>query len=352
MSKGLQIQWQYPPEGRIFTAGGQWAYGREPVLRRMPDGDLYCLIYSGGKREPAPNNVVLGTRSSDDGKTWNEPEVLWELPDRALWGTELFTDGPVPFAVIQTFLYETHYHEIQAYIARTHDSGRTWDSPVSFHGIPSNISVRQGKVFSDGSWGFPVYWCEIQGHWDHRFDLGANSLNDRRDWRFVSGMIRSTDQGASFSLHGSFSTDANLWEPEVIENKPGHLIMFLRPCLKYYLWRADSYDYGMTWSAPFETDIPTSGSKIVSFQINNKIMLLNNVDLQLWSRRELDLWISSDGTKTWDKKIPLARIPENAKVRQVAYPHGFADDDRQTLYIAIDTIDTFELIKIPYVDLV
>jgi predicted neuraminidase len=342
------VQWRFPPAGRIFTAGSKWTFGREPILRRMPNGDLYCLIYSGGDREPSPTNVVLGTRSSDDGHTWSEPEVLWSLQDRALWATELFTEAEQPFAVFQTFLYETHYFEIQAFLARTNDSGRTWESPISIPGVPANFSVRQGKVLSDGSWVFPVYWCEVQGHWDHRFDLDANSLNDRRDWRFVSGMIRSVDQGRSFSLHGSFSGDTNLWEPEVIEAEPGHLIMFIRPCLQPVLWRADSFDYGLSWSDAKPTDIPTSGSKIVSFKINDKILLLNNTDSQLWVRRQLDLWISSDGAETWERKISLARIPDGCPARQVAYPHGFADDDQQMLYLAVDTINEFELLKIPY----
>lgn len=347
-----RIEWRFPPTGRIFTAGGKWAYGREPVLRRMPNGDLYCLIYSGGKREPAPNNVVLGTRSCDDGQTWSEPEILWSLSDRALWATELFTESEQPFAAIQTFVYETHYCEIQAFFARTSDSGQTWDSPVSVPGVPANFSVRQGKVLSDGSWVFPVYWCEVKGHWNHRFTLDANSLNDRRDWRFVSGIIRSTDHGQHFSLHGSFTGEMNLWEPEVIEVEPGHLIMFLRPCLKTALWRVDSFDYGKTWGDPFATDIPTSGSKIAAFKISGKILLINNSDTQLWSRQNLDLWISSDGANTWEKKIPLARIPENSNARQVAYPHGFANDAKQMLYLAVDTIAEFELLKIHYSELI
>ncbi|MFA6290891.1 MAG: sialidase family protein [Victivallales bacterium] len=349
---GVSINWRFSPAGRIFKAGPVWSYGREPVLRRMPDGDLYCLIYSGGIREPAPTNVVLGSRSSDDGATWSQPETLWSLPDRAVWGTELFTETERPFTIFQTFIYETHYCELRAFISRTADSGRTWEEPVSIPGVPPNLSVRQGKVLSDGSWVFPVYWCEVKNHWNHRFDLSSNSLNDRRDWRFVSGIIRSTDQGKKFSLHGSFSADVNLWEPEVIEAEPGHLIMFIRPCLEYFIRRADSYDYGQTWSEAVPTDIPTSGSKIATFKINGKILLINNTDTTLWQRKSLDLWVSSDNAETWESKITLAQIPEGCPARQVAYPHGFADEERQTLYLAVDTVDEFELLKIPYSEIV
>jgi predicted neuraminidase len=318
----------------------------------MPNGDLFCLVYSGGGREPAPNNVVLGVRSSDDGATWSKPDLLWNLPDRATWGSELFTGGDVPFAVFQTFIYETHYCELRAFMSHTHDSGQTWSTPVSIPGVPSNFSVRQGKVLSDGSWIFPVYWCEVKGNWDHRMNMDSNALNDRRDWRFVSGVIRSVDKGNSFSLHGSMSADFNLWEPEVVETEPGHLILFIRPCESHFLWRADSTDYGQTWSDPICTEIPTSGSKIVTFKINERILLINNTDSELWQRRYLDCWISDDGAASWSKRIRLAEIPDNCPARQVAYPHGFCDEQQEILYLAVDTINEFELLKIPCSDIV
>jgi len=352
MQMNVSIDWRFSPSGRIFTAGSQWSYGREPVLRRMPNGDLFCLIYSGGDREPAPNNLVLGTRSCDDGANWSKPEVLWSLPDRAVWGTELFTETERPFAIFQTFVYETNYCELRAFLARTADSGRTWDTPVSIPGVPPNFSVRQGKVLSDGSWVFPVYWCEVENQWNHRFKLSGNALNDRRDWKFVSGIIRSTDSGGKFSLHGAISAATNLWEPEVIEAEPGHLIMLIRPCGEYFIRRADSYDYGQTWCKAIITDIPTSGSKIATFKINGKILLINNTDITLWQRKNLEIWISSDNAKTWDSKITLAHIPEGCNARQVAYPHGFADDKRQTLYLAVDTVNEFELLKIPYSEII
>jgi len=344
----MSIQWQFQPVGRIFTADTQWTYGREPVLRRVPNGDLFCLIYSGGAREPAPGNVVLATRSADDGATWSVPEILWNLPDRAVWATELFTDTEIPFAVFQTFIYETHYCELRSFLCHTADSGHTWGEPVSISGVPANFSVRQGKVLSDGSWIFPVYWCEVRGHWDHRMTAESNSLNDRRDWRFVSGVIRSVNQGKTFSLHGLMSAQFNLWEPEVVEAEPGHLILFIRPCEDHFLWRADSYDYGQTWSGAARTDIPTSGSKIVTFKIGDQLLLVNNTDSALWQRRHLDLWGSGDHGASWQPRLRLAETPENAAARQVAYPHGFTDDQNQTLYLAVDTIDTFELLKIPY----
>ena len=46
--------------------------------------------------------------------------------------------------------------------------------------------------------------------------------------------------------------------------------------------------------------------------------------------------------------MSIATIPEGSDVKMVSYPHGFADDERQILYLAVDTMDTFKMLKIPY----
>ena len=35
----------------------------------------------------------------------------------------------------------------------------------------------------------------------------------------------------------------------------------------------------------------------------------------------------------------------------MAYPHGFADDEREMLYLALDSVKKFFLVKIPYADI-
>jgi hypothetical protein len=128
----------------MFTADETWSHGREPVLRRMPDGSLFSTIFSGGIIEPDPGNVVLGIRSEDDGETWSRPQVVSRHPSRPTWATEVFTDGDLPLLFVHTFHCETYYFEIKSYVSTTHDSGRTWTGPVSVPGVPANFSVRTG----------------------------------------------------------------------------------------------------------------------------------------------------------------------------------------------------------------
>ncbi len=341
----------------LFRADDTFPMAREPVLRRMPDGSLIALLYTGGPYEPHPENVVAAVRSEDDGAHWSRPEVIFQNSGRGCWGTEIFTDGDRPFLVFQTFRADTFYQELRSYIAFSDDSGRSWSAPESFHGVPSGFCVRQGRALADGSWLFPVYWQEVRGRWDEGFQ-------DDGRWPFVSGVIRSSDRGGSWSLHGHCAAGAKFhaWEPEVIEIAPGRLRMFLRcESPERRLWESDSCDGGITWSAPAPGAVPNPGTKVVIYRVRDRWVMFNN-DVTDGDRRcELAMWTSADGCQ-WRRQGVVARIdppdctghwrelPRNV-LPQIAYPHGFADDERECVYLALDGTRKHFFMKIPYGDI-
>ena len=339
----------------MFTADDTYPMAREPVLRRMPDGSLLSLIYCGGPREPHWKNIVAAVRSEDGGKSWSKPEELFRHPRRACWGTELFTEGETPFLVFQTFDVPGFYLELRSFVSFTEDSGRSWSEPRSFHGVPSNFSVRQGRVLSDGSWLFPVYWEELRRSWDGSFG------DDGLEWPFVSGVIRSTDRGQTWKLHVPQTNAENqhLWEPEVIELAPGHLKMFIRrESPEHVLWESESFDFGATWSAPLPGKISNPGTKTVIYKVRSRWVMFNNLCPEgRCERSELSMLVSDDG-ENWRNRGWIAKletVPEEnpfstprTMLPQVAYPHGFSDDREECVLLAIDSIRKFFFVRIPY----
>jgi predicted neuraminidase len=326
----------------IFRAEEPWQFGREPVLRRMPDGSLCCLIYSGGPTEPHNENVVLLTRSEDDGTTWTAPVVLFDHPHRGVWATELFTAGPRPCVFVQTLNADTHYMELHAFRAFTEDHGRTWSTPASLPGGVTRVIPRQGIVLRDGSWVIPVYWQESPAGWgwgDARAQWGTRT--------FVSGVLRSEDAGQTFTLHGNLRAPSLLWEPNVIEVAPNRLVMLIRSDGTGVKFRADSCDGGRTWDGPVPTAIPDAGSKITLLAWHDAVLLLHNPSAQAgWDQRHtLALWISRDGCATWTPVCDLVRAGQPDSNHVVCYPHGFVDGE--TLYVAVDTVRAHYLLKVP-----
>lgn len=334
----------------ILDARARWGYAREPVLRRMPNGDLVCLHYSGGPTEPHDQNVELITRSADDGVTWSTTETLFRHSTRGVWAPELFTGGDRPCAFVHTFDASSHYTELCAHVSFTADNGHTWTEPVSLPGGCHGLNVRQGIVLDDNTWVFPCYWQETTGGWDWLKQPDGGMHLDSR-WLFRCGVLRSANRGDSFSLHGYLTVPGiNLWEPNVVEVAPGRLLMLIRaegqPC-KY---RSDSADGGLTWSVPHPTEIPDPNTKLTLLRVGDAIVLLHNSDATPgWTnRRTLALWVSRDGGQTWPTKIDL--VKSQVANRVICYPHGFADTPRQTLYVAADTAVEHFLIKVPFSD--
>jgi predicted neuraminidase len=359
----MSIKFAYPVSV-IFTRDRNFRYAREPLLRRMPDGSLYTVIYTGGTREPDPRNIVAACRSTDNGAHWSYPETLLSHPFRACWAAELFTDGPCPTIFFNTLNFDTHYAELKAFMTSTMDSGHSWSEPIGLRGLPANFSVRQGRVLSDGSWIFPVYWQEQRQNWQAQLMLANNTLNNTcGGWIFTSGAIRSTNKGQTFSLHTVDGVDNyNLWEPDLTELEPGHLMMFFRvECPEHRLWQAESFDGGRSWGKSSISEIPNVGTKFQIHDVHNKKVLLNNVcgpgndDRRYW----LEAWVSSDGLKTFERKIRIAELIEDEEFRnssdpvyQVAYPHAFYDAKEDALLLAIDTIQKLYFMRIPAKDLV
>jgi predicted neuraminidase len=334
----------------IYDFKSENGYAREPVLARMPNGDLICFHYTGEPREPAQDNLVMISRSGDNGKTWSKPEILFEHPHRAVWATEIFTGGEKPIAFIHSFLAETIYSEIQSFMTTTDDNGHTWSDPVTIPGNGKNVSVRKGIVLENGDWVFPVYWHEVNGHWGWKSKGQDKPRPFKPQLEAASGVLISSDQGKTFSIHGYVEINKVwVWEPNVVEITPNHLVM-LASC-KDRLVRSESLDGGITWSEAVISDIPNPESKIDLSVIEGKVVLIfNSTGKTGWfNRNTLDLWVSNDGCKSWKKKICLAKTKPKAKT-VFTYPHTVRDDKDRELIIACENARKHWIIRVPYTD--
>ncbi|MBR1967764.1 MAG: hypothetical protein IKA22_14270, partial [Lentisphaeria bacterium] len=81
------------------------------------------------------------------------------------------------------------------------------------------------------------------------------------------------------------------------------------------------------------------------------------------NRNTLEAWTSSDNCKSWYRKNVIAKLndytgelEEMYKGKQhpvqVAYPHAFVDNEKRLVYLAIDSVYKFYLMKIPFDELI
>lgn len=317
-------------------------YAREPILRRMPDGSLICLFLTGGPTEPHNENVAMASRSYDGGQTWTQPEVLFSHARRGVWCTELFAECDPPFIAVHTYNAESWYRELQTFISYSFDGGETWQEPSSFPCGLNGVSLRQGIVLSSGEWLFPLYRQEVRTGFDWPEDILTTKPG------FLCGVAVSSDEGMSFQRYGALRSDEGvpLWEPNCAELENGHIVMLMRA--QKYLYVSESFDYGRTWSDPRETRIPNANTKLTLLKVRGQILLISNfaADPSWEGRTHLEIWISDDFMRTWKKKLPIMPPEE-----RWFYPHAFADEWENMLYVACENGKRHELIKIPFDEL-
>ncbi len=322
-------------------------FGREPLIRRMADGSLICLFLTGGPCEPHNENVLKMSRSLDDGDTWSEPDTILSHSSRGIWATELFCEEDRCFAVVHTYNAVCHYRELETFVMETSDNGYHWSEPVSLPGHVNGVTLRQGFVMSNGEWFFPMYWQETTYDFDWINDHNKEKGNR---FPFRSGCAISADKGLSYQAYGYLKEEYSLWEPNAVEAEPGHLIMYMRVTApEARLERADSYDYGRTWTKPHLSEIPNPGTKFTLCKIDGTLVMINNFvgEKENWNQRShLQIYKSKDSGASW--QYVLSVEPEQDIW---FYPHAYMDDKKRMMYLAYENAKEHCMRRIPYDDI-
>ncbi len=319
----------------------------EPILRRMPSGELLCVFQGGGLYEPALENRVYAIRSADNGETWTMPESLYPETGEAVYITEVSVIDGVVRAYLTT--HSGRFLNMRCVVMESRDSGHSWTNAgepphfPTFCFLRSTIETRDGGILIAYQ-NFPVSPEE-----NARLVIASHNIDDPLKQRGIwdaqvdyvdAGVLRSDDRGAhyerfagpSVAIKGETGIGWAWLEPTVAELEDGTLMMLIRIDRSGKLWRSDSADGGRTWSALVATDIPNPSNKpkLISLP-DGRIALIHTpaVGRGLHVRTPLALWISDDGGRTWNDKRVIADFPGF-----YCYPDGFYEDGH--IYFTIE----------------
>lgn len=306
-------------------------YAREPVIAFMPDKSIVCTFLTGGPTEPHNENVIMISRSHDQGKTWTCPEILFSHKQRGVWCTEIFTNGDVPMMIVHTYDGSCPYRELQTMVSYTYDNGKTWTTPEHMPAHSSGLCIRKGIKMSNSEILFPVYYTKINNGFGDFGEFGTNEYWDKG--RHCCAVLITSDNGKSYAPYGCFIGQKDLWEPNAVELEDGHIVMFMRDTNIPKINTAESFDYGRTWSHIGNIEIPNADSKLSMEKINDKVILVSNVmeSLEFEGRKNLQIQISEDGCKTWKKIEDVAPQDESW-----FYPHTLVDANNNLLYVSYE----------------
>ncbi len=270
----------------VCTDAGAGAYEAFPDVCLTDDGELLCVFYAGYGHIsfPTPDlprgGRISMVRSRDFGQSWSEAEVVVDAPidDRDPSITQL-SNGDL-LVTYMTYVKErrpTH----ETFIVRSSDNGRTWSEPqrvpLPFTGAEA-VSEPVTEL-DDGTLLLPVYGSHtVEGETTHPCGV-VRSVDGGRSWPEIA-LIEQPDQAPLHepsieplpdgriymlirpTMHWSESTDNGVtWrvpEPLGIQGEAPYLLLTSRGVLlagfRHRPTRSTSiawsHDLGRTWEGP------------------------------------------------------------------------------------------------------
>ena len=256
-----------------------------PGVVRTADGDL--IVWFGVNGPPTSPHDVLLVRSSDEGRTWQDPILINQMADGVKAG---FFHGHSDGRVSCLYSHDEWKTRERAF---SHDKGRSWTEPepLLLSGVPIDRSVPHGAIgacapirrLSDGTL---LQCC---------FHLEGDEAEEREGvWtRHRSLVIRSTDDGLTWT--GPHYFDAANYESNdcmLVERRDGSVISFARPFHSHLEWKSISLDRGSTWSPQTPSSCP---------RVDHHYMIRHSSGVYLMASRGFGVFINTsiDDGETW-----------------------------------------------------
>ena len=288
-----------------------------PGLERTAKGRVYVSWFTGGPKEPSPDNTVVLSYSDDTGKTFTPPEAiglptndgtrcfdptLWIDPKGRLW--YIFNRGNK----------DLPKHDVWARICDDPDAAKPNWGPEFRIGYDAPFTFRMNKVtvLSTGEWLMPVTLAEKP------VPAWCTGYNDKQT-PTLHGVGISTDEGKTWTLHGAVKSKPWALENMITELKDGRLWMLIRTN-SGVLWQSHSTDKGRTWSDGNPSSIKSPGSRFYIRRLSSGNLLLVN-HYKFTGRSHLTTQLSTDDGATWNEGLLLDERGG------VSYPDGVQDKD-------------------------
>jgi len=319
----------------------------EPLLRRMPNGDLLCVSQVGDVAEPAPLNRIRRFRSTDDGATWKGPGNIYPETGEAVYATEFnVVDG---VARVYGQAHSGRFLNMRCFVMESTDSGYTWDNAGAPPFFPAFTFIRGLLELRDGTRLLPYQHMPVSEQENMRLVTASHNIRDYKKQRAVwhadirsiqNGVVLTAPDGGApvlcpgpdIPIKGDTGRRWAWTEPTLAELSDGRVAMLLRVDKSGRLWRSDSLDGGRTWGAAEPTDIPNPGNKPKLLALpGGRVGLIHtpNAASGFANRNPLALWISHDDMASWEERRILTDFPGI-----YCYPDGFVEGDR--LYFTIE----------------
>lgn len=321
------------------------------IITQAPNDDLLVWCITGSESEPATDNSVLMVCSTDNGKTWQDPQMFIPATSEFMVvASNIYSLSDGNMVALWAYLPpEKKYTEWHYYRMYSADSGKTWSTPQSFPIRNNSVALFEGRPLklANGEYFFAGSFFDKR---KKPLTAPIQELLKAKTEEQAAAMPGNEGKTAgkfSTHLHGcdaliSRREDAiglkeagavanrplGLLEPTCVQLKNKSIAMLMRGQFGGFLWRADSFDNGRTWTDAYKTDIPNPSSMAHLLRLpDDRILLIHNNNNIGRKRQPLSFWLSDDEMKTWYIKSDVLYGG------MLAYPHAIILKNGKVVFV-------------------
>ena len=281
------------------------------TLVEGPKGDLLCAWFGGSAERQ--DDVAIWTARFSQG-SWSRPARIAKVNNTPHWNPVLFRD---PRSVVCLFFKVGPTEKAwQTYWVYSMD-GAKWSRPVELvDGDRGGRGPVRCKpiILSNGTWlaGASTEFSDWRPFADWSED-GGLQWQRTADWAFDEAFTALARKGSDTTnpfIESDMIEGHGAIQPTIWESEPGHVHALMRTSVGR-IARADSTDYGKTWSTVYLTDLPNNNSGIDVLKLDDGQLLLvyNPVGVSWGPRTPLTLAVSADDGATWRELATLENRP-------------------------------------------
>ncbi|PHV70319.1 neuraminidase (sialidase) [Sporanaerobium hydrogeniformans] len=291
---------------------------------KLQDDSLLVAWFAGEKE--GSDDVAIWMSKNTKG-VWSQPKKVAHDIKQPHWNPVIYQheDGRVA-------LFYKVGREIQTWYTNkrvSKDYGETWSEatelvandrggrgPVRCKIITlSDGSMLAGASIEEGIWSAFTDRSEDKGETWEKSEPITIDVEYHGENTATNSNIEVSEQ----SFFGRGVIQPTLWESE-----KGRVHMLLRSTEKK-IYRADSVDYGRTWSKAYATQLPNNNSGIDVVKCSNGTLILcSNPIAENWGiRSPLTLAVSMDNGESWTEQVIL-----EDKEGEFSYPSIISSEDK------------------------
>lgn len=289
----------------------------------LENGDILAAWFAGDAEGSDDVAIWLSRKSKNQ---WSSPILIAHDTNEPHWNPVIFQkeDGEI-------ILFYKVGREIKKWYTNyriSKDNGETWSNHKELvQGDRGGRGPVRCKVvqLSDGS--MIAGASTEEGIWTAFAD---RSTDGGKTWQLSEPITIDVDYGGEKTVdHSNIAVSEQSFygrgviQPTIWESEPGKVHMLLRST-EEKIYRADSDDYGVTWSKAYATNLPNnnSGIDVVKLEDGRLILCSNPVGENWGPRSPITLQISEDNGETWTEAYVLEDTPG-----EFSYPAIVAKND-------------------------